>query len=50
MISLSWGNLKKKRESNTNKFIYETETDPKTQKTNLWLPTWGVEDKLGVGN
>ena len=25
----------KKRDSNANEFIYETETDPKTWKTNL---------------
>ena len=24
----------------TNEFIYKTETDSQTQKTNLWLPKW----------
>ena len=35
-------NLKRK---NTNELIYKTETDSKTQRTNLWLPCrerlWG---------
>ena len=33
----------------TNELIYKTETDPQTQKTNLWLPKGkaGGGDKLG---
>ena len=37
----------------TNELIYKAETDPQTQKTNLWLPTGlaGAErNKLGVWN
>ena len=35
--------------NDTNELIYEAETDPQTQKTNLWL-TKGKRgrDKLGV--
>ena len=34
----------------TNELIYETETDSRTSKTNLWLPKGkgGGQDKLGV--
>ena len=35
----------------TNEFIYKTETDSQTQRTDLWLPGvgWGKEwDGLGV--
>ena len=31
-----------------NELIYKTETDPQTQKTNLWLPKGKAEDKLRV--
>ena len=35
----------------TNSFIYKTETDSQTQKTNLWLPKGeGSRDELGVWN
>ena len=36
--------------NNTNEFIYKTETDSETWKTNLRLPKerGGVRDKLGV--
>ena len=44
-IAYMW-NLK----NNTNEFIYKTETDSETWKTNLRLPKerGGVRDKLGV--
>ena len=36
-------------ENDTNEFIYKTETDPQTQKTNLWLSIGkGRREKLGV--
>ena len=47
-ITYIW-NLKK---NDTNEFIYKTEIDSQTQKTNLWLPKWlerSEGDKLGVG-
>ena len=36
--------------NDTNELIYETETDSRTSKTNLWLPKGkgGGWDKLGV--
>ena len=44
MISLICGILK----SDTKEFIYKTETDSQTLKTNLWLPKGkgGGRDKL----
>ena len=46
-ITYIW-NLKK---NDTNKFIYKTEIDSQTQKTNLWLPKGvGKGNKLGVWN
>ena len=27
-----------KSKNGTNELVYKTETDPQTQKTNLWLP------------
>ena len=48
MLSLIW-NLK----YDTDEFIYETESDPWTQRTDLWLPRgwgWGgMELEFGVG-
>jgi len=43
MISLTCG-VKKK---DTNEHIYKTEIDSLAEKTNLWLPKWGVNN-LGV--
>ena len=45
-----WQNLKK---NDTNEFIYKTETDSQTQRTNLWLLTgsgsWrGLDGEFGV--
>ena len=38
------------KKNDTNEFIYKTETDSQTLKTNLWLPGGKVvgRDKLGV--
>ena len=43
-------NPKRGNFSKANELMYKTETDPQTQKTNLWLPKGkGRErDKLGV--
>ena len=45
-IAYMWS--QKKRD--TNEFIYKTEIDSQTQKTNLWLPKGkcGGRDKLAV--
>ena len=44
-------NLYVKAKNITNSFIYKTETDSQTQKTNLWLPKGeGSRDELGVWN
>ena len=38
-----------KTKTKPNEFIYKTEIDPHTQKTNLWLPKGkGGRDKLGA--
>ena len=37
------------KKKSLNKFIYKTETDSQTQKTNLWLPKgkdWAREEKI----
>ena len=39
------------KKNDTNEFIYKTETNTQTEKTNLRLPEWkgmGRRDKLGV--
>ena len=39
------------KKNDTNEFIYKTETNSQTEKTNLRLPEWkgmGRRDKLGV--
>ena len=43
--------MQNQKKEDTNGLIYETETDPQTWKTNLWLPK-GKEgrNKLGVGD
>ena len=47
-ITYMW-NIKQKK-IDTNMFIYKTEIDSQTYKTNLWLPKrkGGVGDKLGI--
>ena len=39
-----------KKKNDAKECIYQTETDPQTLKTNLWLPKGkvGNRDKLGV--
>ena len=37
--------------NDTSELIYKTETDPQSEKTNLWLPKGeggGGRDKLGI--
>ena len=45
-MSISMG---KKRKYDTNEPIYETETDPQTQRTDWWLQGRGVQGRDGVG-
>ena len=33
----------------TNESIYKIETDSQTQRTDLWLPMWGGEERDGLG-
>ena len=42
MILLIYGLFK----NDTNKFIYETEIDPQTQKANSWLPKWKQRGRI----
>ena len=32
----------------TNECINKTEIDSQTQKTNLWLPKWGINKEFGI--